>query len=79
MLPVATVTLARLAFEQGDRELAAQTLAAVLAREPGNVGALELEAELAGQDAPAGARARTVVALQGWLGRFRLAAERVGR
>ena len=80
-LPAPSLTLARLALAQGDRELAEGTLEALLVRDPGAVEAAELLAalrgETAGEPLPFPDPARRAGALQGWLERFRLAAERL--
>lgn len=81
-LPLPTMTLARLALQQGDRELAQHTLVGVLERDPGHDEARSMLVSLraaaaepvvtARVAADAGARA---AALQGWLDTIRLAAE----
>jgi len=80
-LPEPTLTLARLALAQGDRELAEGSLVTLLEREPDNAEAARLLGALRSEKAEApGAGfdpARRVAALQGWLERFRLAAERL--
>jgi tetratricopeptide (TPR) repeat protein len=83
-LPLPTMTLARLAIDQGDLDLAERTLRGVLEREPGHSEAAELlETVVAGPpqaDAgtsssdPSDARAE---ALQRWLDAVRLASERL--
>ena len=84
-LPLPTMTLARLALDQGDLELAEQTLRGVLERDPNHSEANELLVGLGagtGVDAPDGpvadktgdARAR---ALRRWLDAVRLASERL--
>lgn len=84
-LPLPTMTLARLALDQGDLELAERTLQGVLERDPGNPEATRLLAGLtagAGGDGAGGgaveetadARAR---ALRRWLEAVRLASERL--
>jgi tetratricopeptide (TPR) repeat protein len=90
VLPVPTLTLARLAWEQDDLPLAERTLEALLEKNPDDADAadfLELvrnrprapemvaAAEVVVDESPAPA-ATAVAALQGWLHRFRLAAER---
>jgi tetratricopeptide (TPR) repeat protein len=83
-VPLPTMTLARLAIDQGDVDLAERTLRGVLEREPGHTEASELlEALLAGppeeypespvQD-PVDPRAE---ALRRWLDAVRLASERL--
>ncbi len=84
-LPLPTMTLARLALDQGDLELAEKTLRGVLDRDPDHAEATRLLAGLtagAGGDIPGGeavdetgdARAR---ALRRWLEAVRLASERL--
>jgi tetratricopeptide (TPR) repeat protein len=83
-VPLPTMTLARLAIDQGDLDLAERTLRGVLEREPGHADATELlETLLAGppeEDSagasrePADAKAE---ALQRWLDAVRLASERL--
>ena len=83
-LPLPTMTLARLAIDQGDLDLAERTLRGVLEREPGHAEAAELlETVVAGPPtADAGtissdpSDARTE-ALQRWLDAVRLASERL--
>jgi hypothetical protein len=87
-LPVPTLTLARLAWEQDDLPLAERTLEALLERNPDDGDAadfLELvrnrprPPQMAiAEPVPATEQppASTADALQGWLQRFRLAAER---
>ena len=83
-LPLPTMTLARLAIDQGDLDLAERTLRGVLEREPGHSEATQLlETMIAGppvetsatpsQD-PSGAKQE---ALQRWLDAVRLASERL--
>jgi tetratricopeptide (TPR) repeat protein len=77
-VPLPTLTLARLALQQGDEELAEATLASLLEQDPGNAEAQELLAELCSQPRrhrprPASAK---VAALRGWLDTIRLASER---
>jgi hypothetical protein len=82
-MPLPTVTLARLALEQGDPPLAISTLESVLEINPGQADAVELLERLrtpATEVArPAGHAARRVAALQGWLDAVRLAAERLAQ
>ena len=83
-LPLPTMTLARLAIDQGDLDLAERTLRGVLEREPGHSDAAELlETLIAG---PPGGNAMTdqtelsdprAEALQRWLDAVRLASERL--
>ncbi len=82
-VPLPTMTLAKLAFQQNDRPLAMATLESLLDRDPSNVEALAMLDELTAQDETV-ARAKVraahatakIVALQGWLDEVRLAAER---
>jgi hypothetical protein len=77
-VPLPTVTLARLAMEQGDVRLAEATLEGVLARDPANTEARQLLGEIRGpshRDEGAGTPAK-VAALRGWLDTIRLASER---
>jgi Tfp pilus assembly protein PilF len=88
-LPVPTVTLARLALEQGDLALARKTAQAVLERDPSSYEAQKLLTEINGGDdvahldqrvtlaieIPGGISGRTIVALQSWLEGIRLASE----
>jgi Flp pilus assembly protein TadD len=83
-VPLPTMTLAQLAIDQGDLDLAERTLRGVLEREPGNTEAAELlgtmiagppEAEsAAGPKDSSDAKAE---ALQRWLDAVRLASERL--
>ena len=83
-VPLPTMTLARLAIDQGDLDLAERTLRGVLAREPGRAEAAELletlvagppERDTATQPKdPSDAKAE---ALQRWLDAVRLASERL--
>ena len=82
-IPLPTVTLARLALDQGDIELAERTLSGVLEREPGSEAARTLldevrrirsEGEL--EAGRRGLAAAKVGALRGWLETVRLAAGR---
>jgi len=72
------MTLARLAIEQGDPDLAQQTLRGVLEEDPGNQDA-EREADLRSPTASGAENlaAEKVLALQEWLEAVRLAAERL--
>jgi tetratricopeptide (TPR) repeat protein len=83
-LPLPTMTLARLAIDQGDLDLAERTLRGVLEREPGHSDAAELlDTLLAGPpDGDAAADATELSdpraeALQRWLDAVRLASERL--
>lgn len=85
-IPLPTMTLARLAVEQGDRDLAEKTLHSLLARNPEHEEAARLLAELTAAAAaqpsleePENRPEATVRALQGWLSGVRLAAERLAR
>jgi tetratricopeptide (TPR) repeat protein len=83
-LPLATMTLARLAIDQGDLDLAERTLRGVLEREPGRHEASELLRTLTAgppptalsEDPQDAARAKAQ-ALQRWLDAVRLASERL--
>ena len=83
-LPLQTMTLARLAVEQGDLDLAKKTLRGVLEADPGNQDAARLLESLM-ETAPPPEAAKTakdaadakVRALQEWLEAARLAAERL--
>ncbi len=83
-VPMPTLTLARLAMEQGDFALAERTARAVLERDPGQAEAMALldtfaarnGADTGSGDDPAGADERTR-ALQRWLEAVRLAAEKL--
>jgi len=82
-VPLPTMTLAKLAFQQNDRPLAMATLESLLDRDPGHVEALDMLDKLRAQDETV-ARAKVraayatakIGALQGWLDAVRLAAER---
>jgi hypothetical protein len=79
-LPLPTMTLARLALEQGDLELAEKTLRGVLVRDPGHPEAAALLASLVGAAPPAdpaALAAARAAALRRWLDAVRLAAERL--
>ena len=83
-VPLPTMTLARLAIDQGDLDLAERTLRGVLEKEPGHADATQLlETLIAGPPEddsavasrePADAKAE---ALQRWLDAVRLASERL--
>ncbi|MCP4899651.1 MAG: hypothetical protein GY906_22015, partial [bacterium] len=84
-LPFPTVTLAQLAFEQGDHALAEKTLLEVLQRDPESAQARDLLTEVARavsgevHQAPAESGqdlvSRKIDRLHSWLGGIRLAAE----
>ena len=83
-LPLPTMTLARLAIDQGDLDLAERTLRGVLEREPEHSEASELlETLIAGPPekdpaaAPEDASDARAEALQRWLDAVRLASERL--
>ena len=83
-LPLQTITLARLAIEQGDLDLAERTLRGVLETDPGNQDAARLLESLLEAPPPpeAASGAREVAdakirALREWLEAARLAAERL--
>ena len=78
------MTLARLAIDQGDLDLAERTLRGVLEREPDHSGAAELlETVIAGPPQggssakPKGSSDAKAEALQRWLDAVRLASERL--
>ena len=82
-VPLPTMTLARLALEQGDRALSVATLEGLIERDPDHAEAIAMLDELRAQDADrARQRERAesalvkAAALQGWLDAVRLAAER---
>jgi len=84
-LPLPTMTLARLALDQADLELAEKTLRGVLERDPSNAEAARLLAGLtagtgvgeATGEADEGASDARARALQRWLEAVRLASERL--
>jgi tetratricopeptide (TPR) repeat protein len=83
-LPLPTMTLARLAVEQGDPDLAEKILYGVLEEDPGNQDAERLLESLneavPRPETASGVEDRAaekVLALQEWLGAVRLAAERL--
>jgi len=83
-VPLPTMTLARLAIDQGDLDLAERTLRGVIEREPGHAEAAELlETLVAGPPEadstaePKDPSATKVEALQRWLDAVRLASERL--
>ncbi|MCK5375710.1 MAG: tetratricopeptide repeat protein [Acidobacteria bacterium] len=85
-IPLPTMTLARLAVEQGDQELAEKTLRGLLARDPEHEEAAQLledltatPAEAVASEIPVDRTEATVRALQGWLNGVRLASERLAR
>jgi len=82
-VPLPTMTLARLAFEQNDRPLAMATLENLLDRDPTNAEATAMLDELRAHDETVARQKRRaahattkIAALQGWLDAVRLAAER---
>jgi hypothetical protein len=82
-VPLPTMTLAKLALEQGDLPLAVATLESLIERDPSNSEAADLLDRLRAEEASAAegklraAQATTkIAALQGWLDAVRLAAER---
>lgn len=79
-MPVPTLTLARLAWEQGDLPMAERTLEALLDRNPDDADAadfLELVRNRPRRQlAPEDLRPAKMAALQGWLQKVRLAGER---
>jgi len=81
-LPLPTMTLARLAMEQGDVELAENTLGSLLERDPDHPEAAELLEKIhrdrRGRPAPDIVAAK-VATLQEWLDTVRRAAERLNR
>ena len=82
-IPLPTMTLARLAVEQGDQELAEKTLRGLLARDPEHEEAAQLLEDLTTtpvvSEIPVDRSKATVRALQGWLNGVRLASERLAR
>jgi len=85
-VPLPTMTLARLALDQGDLPLAMATLESLVERDPGNAEAQALldglrsdEAKLAEQGSRSTVISAKVGALRGWLDAVRLAAERRAR
>jgi len=85
-IPLPTMTLARLAIEQGDQELAEKTLRGLLTRDPEHEEAAQLLEDLTAKPAeavvseiPVDRTEATVRALQGWLNGVRLASERLAR
>jgi hypothetical protein len=85
-MPLPTMTLARLALDQGDRPLAVATLESLVERDPDNAAAAALLDELrADQAREARERSRIEVlsakasSLRAWLDAVRLAAERRAR
>jgi hypothetical protein len=82
-VPLPTMTLARLALDQGDRTLSMATLEGLLDRDPDHAEAQEMLAELRTQvalDAEQRRRAESasakIATLRGWLDAVRLASER---
>ena len=84
-IPLPTMTLARLAIEQGDLDLAEKTLRSLLAREPAHEGAAKLleslltdTAEVYLPDQTDSGRGGAVVrALRAWVDSVKLASERL--
>jgi hypothetical protein len=76
--PLPTITLARLAVEQGEFRLAETTLQALLDRDPDHSEAAELLDRMrsGGLGGRLGRTAAKVAALQAWLDTIRLASER---
>jgi len=76
--PLPTITLARLALQQGDFELAKTTLRALLDRNPEDAEAAQLLEQMTSGElgGPLGRAAAKVGALQAWLDTIRLASER---
>jgi hypothetical protein len=81
-LPLPTMTLARLAIQQGDIDLAEATLVSLLERDPDHPEAgdmlVEVRRSLSGGPDPTLTAAK-VAALEGWLVTVRRAAERQAR
>jgi hypothetical protein len=81
-LPLPTMTLARLAIQQGDIDLAEATLVSLLERDPDHPEAgdmlVEVRRSLSGGPDPTVTAAK-VAALEGWLVTVRRAAERQAR
>ena len=77
-VPLPTLTLARLALQQGDNALAEATLASLIERDPSNAEAVELLDGLrsAPPEQGRGTTSAKVAALRGWLDTIRLASER---
>jgi hypothetical protein len=82
-VPLPTMTLARLALDQGDRPLAVATLESLIERDPSHAAAQTLLDELRAEDEEEERRrlnvrtaAAKVSALRGWLDAVRLASER---
>ena len=82
-VPLPTMTRARLALDQGDRQLAMATLESLIERDPDNAEATFMLGELQAHEAKMednklrAVQATTkIAALQGWLDAVRLAAER---
>ncbi len=83
-IPLPTMTLAQLAIDQGDLDLAERTLRGVIEREPGHSEAAELLATLVAGPPEADSTDEIkdtsdpkVEALQRWLDAVRLASERL--
>lgn len=77
-VPVPTLTLARLALQQGDERLAKATLTRLLERDPSHAEAAELLESLQSRPRASGGDGTStkVAALRGWLDTIRLASER---
>jgi hypothetical protein len=77
-VPVPTLTLARLALQQGDERLAKATLTRLLERDPSRAEAAELLESLQSRPRASGGDGTSakVAALRGWLDTIRLASER---
>ena len=82
-VPLPTMTLAKLALDQGDRPLAMATLESLIERDPTNIEATALlgemqadEEKVANTKLKAAKATAKIAALQGWLDAVRLAAER---
>jgi len=84
-IPLPTMTLARLALEQGDRELAEKTLRSLLARDPSHEQASNLLESLLTDTAEIDPPVKThsdrsgakIQALRAWLDSVKLASERL--
>ncbi len=78
-LPLPTMTLARLAADQGDLELAERTLESLLGGDPAHPGADDLLNAVRARRRAAVTNAPAAAALRLWLEGIRLAAERLSR